>query len=164
MGFFGFFVLTRTDAPVGTLQGVPGTHAVVHEAIYGAGWRLAQIQDPPDVSTPGELAGRLASVTGRPALAINIYDSDVGIGEATTADGASVSFYMNEALATEMFGEYGFAPQQANVAALPELVRWARETGLATNVEALSAAMAGSPGPFGEGVHDFVLALGIPAP
>lgn len=44
-----------------------------------------------------------------------------------------------------------------------KLVQWAREAGLTASPEALAAAMAGEVGPFGEGVHDLVLALGVRA-
>jgi hypothetical protein len=162
MGFFGFFVLAQAEASMGGLSGVPGTHAVRHETTYGAGWRLAQLPDTLDVTT-SQLAGLLASATGRPALAIQIHDSDVGTGEAVIPNGGGASFFLNEVLAIEMFGDYGFTPREDNAEAVPALALWARQAGLTTNPDALAAAMAGSPGPFGEGVHDLVLALGIPA-
>lgn len=120
-------------------------------------WQFLQVHrgDPTAVEW---LADRLTAETGAPALAIYVLDSDYGYIVAAGPAGAGWHGYLapDVAMAEDMPALDATTEQIGEAAA-----GWAAEAGQVADAQAITAALAERPGPFGEGVGGLMNALGF---
>lgn len=76
MGFWGLFLLARTDLPLSGLPAVAAVGVPCTDRRLGDGWRLGQMHMGDDVYDSAELAHDTVRDTAAPALAMYVVDSD----------------------------------------------------------------------------------------
>jgi hypothetical protein len=98
-----------------------------------------------------------ASDTGAPALVIYTFESSVAGVDGASPHGSPWYAILNPASAKE-YGMPDFGPT-AEIAA--RMATWAEEAGLVADLDRVAAAIEMAPGPFSEGVGEFLDALGF---
>lgn len=158
MGYTGYAVLARSEKRLDELPCIDDLLVTVSDNEFADGWRLGFLGPCDDVSSES-LVAELVEQTNAPAIAIFVVDSDFGFGACASPVGAAAGFYLDE---ETCLGEVGDMDEvePLNGDALPVLMAWAAEAGFAPNADVLAAAMEVRPGPFGDGVVEFVEALG----
>jgi hypothetical protein len=164
MSLFGYFVVGRTQRPIGELACVQDVCRDIVDGIspgtLGASrsdgdWQYLQIVDGAGLD-----AADIVAETGEPALVVYVIESAIGLVSAGTADGVTWRRCLNPADAVRAFD---IAPEEAGTpietAALA--VAWASAAGRTADADAVTAAVERYVGPFGEGVDAFVTALGF---
>lgn len=164
MSLFGYFVVARSDRPIGDLACVrrvcqqstdgisPGTLGGTR---FDGDWQYLQI-----LNGRGLYADDVVAETGGPALVVYVIESAVGIVHGATPDGESWWGCLNPADAVRVFG------MPSDVVASPvatvELATgWAAAAGRTSDAGLAAAAVERYVGPFGESVGAFVAALGF---
>jgi hypothetical protein len=166
MGFWGYFIVARSEQPMADLDAI--STLCSRDGLDQAGevwghwsdgsWQFLQVHRG-DPSAVEWLAGRLSAETGAPALAIYVLDSDCG--EVVAAGPLSGGWRGYLAPDNAITG-YDMPPLDSSVEQIAEAAAgWAAEAGRVADAEAITAAMAERPGPFGEGVDEFMSALGF---
>jgi hypothetical protein len=121
-------------------------------------WQFLQVHRG-DPSAVEWLADRLSAETGAPALAIYVLDSDCGEIVAASPRSGGWRGYLAPGTA---IGGYDMLPLDASMEQIAEAAaEWVAEAGRVADADAITAAMAQRPGPFGEGVADLMSALGF---
>jgi hypothetical protein len=164
VALFGYFVVARSDRPIGDLDCVqricqrgaeeisPGTLGGTR---FDGRWQYLQIVNGQDL-----YADDVVAETDGPALVVRVIESAVGIVHGATPDGESWWGCLNPADAVHMFGMPSdiVAPPAETV----ELATgWAAAAGRTPDAGLAAAAVQRYVGPFGEGVDAFIAALGF---
>lgn len=164
MGFWGLFLLARSDAPLSELPAVAAVGVPCTDHRLGDGWRLGQMRMGDDAYDPADLAHDTVRDTAAPALAMYVVDSDYAEVSCDSPHEVRHTFLLNHeaALGYLMPWDEPPPPPPPPSATVAELRRWASEAGTTASADALAAALPESPGPFGDGVDALLAALGIP--
>jgi hypothetical protein len=167
MGFWGYFIVARSEhslADLGAISALCSRDGSDRAGeVWGrwsdGSWQFLQVHRG-DPSAVEWLAGRLSAETDAPALAIYVLDSDCGVIVAASPRSGGWRGYLAPDIA---IAGYGMPPSDASVEQIAEAAAgWAAEAGRrAAAADAIAAAMAESPGPFGEGVDELMSALGF---
>jgi hypothetical protein len=160
VGYSGFVIIARTAGTrLDELACVDDLFVAVKDNIRADGWRIGFLGPIDDISSD-ELAAALAMETGAPAIALSVLDSDCAWATAADPAGGAVEFYLDEETVRDVIDDDDmFEPLNDKAAA--GLLAWADSAGLAADPTRLVAALAESPGPFGDGIVEFTEALGI---
>lgn len=144
MGFFGDFVLARSDRPLleDALFGIGFTCGEAHaECVrvcqqYEGGWQTLQIHHGLPDNDDGLWLSRLVTATGSPAMLASVMDSDTCAVSGLTPLGVSWSTCLNPAVAAEFGITASPVPDTAD-----RIAAWSAEAGCsvdrATVVEVL---------------------------
>jgi hypothetical protein len=162
VGYSGFVIVARTAGTrLDELACVDDLFVAVRDSVRADGWRIGFLGPVNDISS-GELAGALALETGAPAIALSVFDSDCAWATAADPAGGAVEFYLDEETVRDLIDDDDmFEP--LNDKASAGLLAWAERAGLVADPTRLVAALAKSPGPFGDGIDELTEALGISA-
>ncbi|MET7708372.1 hypothetical protein [Micromonospora sp. NPDC005413] len=160
MGYSGFVIIARTgDTRLDELACVDDLFVAVTDDIRVDGWRIGFL-GPVDDTSPDDLANDLALETTAPAIALAVFDSDCALATAADPSGGSVEFYLNEEIVRALVdNDDRFEP--LNSQATAGLLTWAKKAGLVASPDRLVSALEESPGPFGGGILELTVALGI---
>ncbi|MFC4068278.1 hypothetical protein [Actinoplanes subglobosus] len=160
MGYSGFVVIARTSGTrLDELACIEDLFVAVTDDVRAGGWRIGFL-GPIDDTSPDALAGELALETAAPAIALSVFDSDCAFATAVDPSGSAVEFYLNEEIVRDLVDdEDEFEP--LNDQAVAGLLAWAGKAGLVASPDRLTVALEVRPGPGGDGVLEFVEALGI---
>jgi hypothetical protein len=163
MGFSGLYFLANTGKPLSELAAVRAVgRDIAHEREYAEGWRLGQIHHGQSFYDPEELAGGLVASTGTPALAMYVSDSEFAMVISDSPQHNRHWFFLNTQAAMSIYEPWEERPEPASdEETIAQLLIWAAEADLPASAKALALALPHSPGPFGEGVRNLVLALGV---
>jgi hypothetical protein len=166
MGFWGYFIVARSERPLVDLGAittlcspdqVPEWSGEPMGSRTDGAWQFLQVHRG-DPSATEWLAKRLSAETGAPALAIYVMDGDYGHIVAASPTGAGLQGYLAPSIAeAEGMPALDVTTEEIGEAA----ARWASEAGQVADVQAIIAALAERPGPFGAGVHGLMNALGF---
>ncbi|NNN31621.1 hypothetical protein HLK59_14855 [Streptomyces sp. S3(2020)] len=152
MGYWGYFVVGRSERPLGELDALAGAEGLTLRAEASGGWQVWEY--PSGEGDVGSM-NSLARETGAPALFGYVMDSDCVVVEAagpqsgawtTCLARTAMARYIgagNEDLTLE---DYFLEPRDAAERA----VSWAKEAGHAVVAERLVEVLTADPDPLAE--------------
>jgi hypothetical protein len=168
VGFFGDFVLARSDAPLldASVFGSGFACAEGHpDCVHvwqprEGGWQIVQVHHGvPDISDGRWLSG-LVAATGSPVMIASVMDSDVCEVRGLTPSGSSWSACLDPAMAAE-FG----LPTPDVAGSVEQLVAWAAEAQCTADRRGLSDVLTRRADVFVEDLFfELIDACGLPAP
>ncbi|MFJ2257644.1 hypothetical protein ACIOKD_04750 [Streptomyces sp. NPDC087844] len=156
MGYWGYFVVGRSERPLAELGALSGAAGMtLHETADG-GWQVWEYPNAPDggASDVGNM-NALAEETGAPALFGYVMDSDCVVVEAAAPDsGAWTTCLARDAMAGYLGGnkdglavdDFFLDPRDAVVRALA----WAAESGRDASEERLLDVLSSDANPSAE--------------
>ncbi|MFE1772308.1 hypothetical protein [Streptomyces sp. NPDC059008] len=155
MGFFGSFVIARSDRP---LTELPAMNQAGGEMCWSARdgvWQMVQLHGG------GRPADSLIEETRAPVLVAHVFDSDVVAVEATSPQGQRWECVLSPQTARDSYG----APEEIverNTMAAGPAVAWAREAGREPDSDAVAAVLVAEADPLAEDlVTELTRALGF---
>jgi hypothetical protein len=161
VGYSGLVIIARSgDTRLDELACVDDLFVAVTDNVREGGWRIGFL-GPVDDTSEDDLAAALALETAAPAIALSVFDSDCAWATAADPSGSTVEFHLNEEIVRILAVDGGDDFEPLNSRALAGLLVWVEKAGLVTSLDRLAAALAESPGPFGDGIFAFAEALGI---
>jgi hypothetical protein len=163
MGYWGYYVVGRSERPLAELEALAGARGMVLRTAAPDGW---QVWEYP--SGDGDIGNMntLARETGAPALFGYVMDSDCVAVEAAAPDsGVWTACLARQAMAGYVGGEdelgvddYFLEPADAAARA----VSWAAEAGHAISAEPLLEVLTADPDPLAENLFfQFLDRLGV---
>jgi hypothetical protein len=167
MGFFGDFVLARSDDSLLSLS-VFGEEPACDEG-HGdcmsmcwprpGGWQTLQVHHGLPANHDDRWLGKLVAVTGAPVAIASVMDSDVAVVRGLSPSGVSWSAVLEPVIAAE----FGLPVPDASEAT-ERISAWASEAGFAADRESLLAVLAKRADPFAEKLFfELIDACGLPA-
>ncbi|GAA5027869.1 hypothetical protein [Streptomyces siamensis] len=164
MGYWGYYVVGRSEAPLAELDTLAGARGMVLRGTAPAGWQVWEY--PGGDGDVGNM-NALARETGAPALFGYVMDSDcVAVEAAAPESGAWTTCLAREAMAGYLGGgedelgvdDYFLEPGDAAARA----VAWAAEAGHAVTAESLLDVLTAGPDPLAENLFfRFLDRLGV---
>jgi hypothetical protein len=157
----------RYPGKVQDLPCIADLNQEVGEDRFQDGWVVAWLASS-EYYSPAEFATAVAGATGAPAIALYVMDSDYAECRCVSPGGVDYEFYLDEATFLSYLEDYDpedvadiLAAAPRNPGAVAVLVDWATEARLHADVDKLHAALAERPGPFNDGVYQFLDAIGL---
>ncbi|MEU5886596.1 hypothetical protein ABZ835_07120 [Streptomyces sp. NPDC047461] len=152
MGYWGYFVVGRSERPLGELDALAGAEGLTLRAEAPGGWQVWEY--PSGEGDVGSM-NSLARETGAPALFGYVMDSDCVVVEAAGPQSGAWTTCLARAAMAEYIGadkegltleDYFLEPRDAAERA----VSWAEEAGRAVEAEAVVEVLTADPDPLAE--------------
>jgi hypothetical protein len=152
MGYWGYFVVGRSERPLGELDALAGAEGLSLRAEASGGWQVWEY--PSGEGDVGSM-NSLARETGAPALFGYVMDSDCVVVEAAGPESGAWTTCLARAAMAEYVGadkegltleDYFLEPRDAAERA----VAWAEEAGRAVEAEAVVEVLTADPDPLAE--------------
>lgn len=152
MGYWGYFVVGRSERPLGELDALAGAEGLSLRVEASGGWQVWEY--PSGEGDVGSM-NSLARETGAPALFGYVMDSDCVVVEAAGPQSGAWTTCLARAAMAEYIGggkegltleDYFLEPRDAAERA----VSWAAEAGHAVDAEGLVEVLTADPDPLAE--------------
>ncbi|MGW7204170.1 hypothetical protein [Streptomyces sp. NPDC054837] len=152
MGYWGYFVVGRSERPLGELDALAGAEGLTLRAEASGGWQVWEY--PSGEGDVGSM-NSLARETGAPALFGYVMDSDCVVVEAAGPQSGAWTTCLARAAMAKYIGadkegltleDYFLEPRDAAERA----VSWAEEAGRAVEAEAVVEVLTADPDPLAE--------------
>ncbi|MDQ0599437.1 hypothetical protein QF037_003782 [Streptomyces canus] len=152
MGYWGYFVVGRSERPLGELDALAGAEGLSLRAEASGGWQVWEY--PSGEGDVGSM-NSLARETGAPALFGYVMDSDCVVVEAAGPESGAWTTCLGRAAMAEYIGadeegltleDYFLEPRDAAERA----VSWAEEAGYAVTAEGVVEVLTADPDPLAE--------------
>ncbi|WP_327718990.1 hypothetical protein OG381_28870 [Streptomyces sp. NBC_00490] len=152
MGYWGYFVVGRSERPLGELDALAGAEGLSLRVEASGGWQVWEY--PSGEGDVGSM-NSLARETGAPALFGYVMDSDCVVVEAAGPESGAWTTCLARTAMAEYIGadkegltleDYFLEPRDAAERA----VSWAEEAGRAVEAEAVVEVLTADPDPLAE--------------
>ncbi|GII29915.1 hypothetical protein [Planotetraspora mira] len=169
MGFWGVFVVARTEAPLIRLDALKSYDGRPHECARPLdGWQIWQLDAVESLPDPPDLAVNLAHETGGPALVGFVFDSDCMGVDAYSRSTGSWATCLDRQNMDAYYRLDGLAVDDCYLScekSAEEAVKWAADAGYRVPAEPIAEVLRSRSDPFAEDLFfEFVQRLGIPYP
>ncbi|MGG7570250.1 hypothetical protein [Streptomyces sirii] len=155
MGFFGSFVIARSDRPLTELPAMSEAGGDMCWSARDGEWQMVQLHGG------GRPADSIVQETQAPVLVAHVFDSDVVAVEAAGPQGQRWECVLSPQTARDSYG----APDEIverNAMAVGPAVAWAREAGCEPDADAVASVLAAEADPLAEDlVTELMRALGF---